>query len=130
MASNKRESVEVGAEFVSKIARIVDINAQVRDLEEEGKALKAEFVDAVGGPEMAVLFGNVTVAVDGKAIANVRGSVRENVKITDLRDAVEAVVAAMNAAGLFETHADIVNMVEGIPSLITKKEFGVVTPKR
>ena len=130
MASQKRESVEVGAEFADKIARIVEINSQMRDLEDEGKALKAEFVDAVGGPEMAVLFGNVTVAVDGEAIANVRGSVRESIKITDLRDAVEAVVAAMNAAGLFETHLEITQMVKDIPSRITKKEFGVVPPKR
>lgn len=130
MATQKRESVEVGAEFAGKIARIVEINAQVRDLEDEGKALKAEFVDAVGGPDMAVLFGNVTVAVDGEAIANVSGRVRDNIKVTDLRDAVAAVVAAMGAAGLSESHAEIMQMVQDIPALITQSEYAVVTPKR
>lgn len=130
MATQKRESVEVGAEFAGKIARIVEINAQVRDLEDEGKALKAEFVDAVGGTDMAVLFGNVTVAVDGEAIANVSGRVRDNIKVTDLRDAVAAVVAAMGAAGLSDSHPLIVKMVEDIPSLITQSEYTVVQPKR
>lgn len=130
MANQDRESVAVGAEFAGKIARIVEINAAVRDLESEGKALKAEFVDAVGGPDMAALFGNVTVTVEGDAIANVGGRVRENVKVSDLRDAVAAVVAAMGAAGLNETHPSILEMVEGIPALITQSEYAVVTPKR
>lgn len=130
MATQKRESVAVGAEFAGKIARIVEINATVRDLEDEGKALKDEFVAAVGGKEMAVLFGNITVAVEGEAIANVSGRVRDNIKVTDLRDAVAAVVAAMGAAGLSESHAEIMQMVQDIPALITQSEYTVVQPKR
>lgn len=130
MATQNRESVAVGAEFAGKIARIVEINAAVRDLEDEGKTLKDEFVAAVGGKEMAVLFGNITVAVEGEAIANVSGRTRDNIKVTDLREAVDSVVAAMRAAGLFETHAEIAEAVENIPALITQSEYTVVQPKR
>lgn len=130
MANQDRESVSADATFAGKIARIVEINAAVRDLETEGKALKSEFVDLVGGPEMAVLFGNVTVEVDGQPIANVNGSVRSTVKVADLRDAVASVVAAMSAAGLGESHPLIVKMVEDIPSLITETNVAKVTAKR
>lgn len=130
MATNKRETVAVGAEFVGKIERIVEINALVRDLEDEGKALKAEFVDVIGGADVAVEFGNVVFAVDGQPIANVGGRVRENVKVSELRDTVEAVVKAMSLAGLAQTHPQIVEMVAAIPSIISESQYAVVTPKR
>lgn len=130
MATQKRESVAVGADFAGKIARIVEINAAVRDLEDEGKALKAEFVDAVGGADMAGLFGNVTVTVEGEAIANVGARTRENVKVSELRDTVESIVAAMGQAGLAESHPEIAAMVAAIPEIITQSEYAVVTPKR
>jgi 1-acyl-sn-glycerol-3-phosphate acyltransferase len=132
MAANVKfqaESVEVAAEFVAKVARIVDLNDAVRAAEAEAKALKAEVVDAVGGADMVALFPEgVRIAHEGVALASVKSQSRTTVKADALRAAVEGLLAAFPA--VTESHADFARALAALPSAVsTETTYPVVRPK-
>lgn len=113
------ETVEVSEAVAAQVARIADLNEVVRLAEAEGKALKAEVVEAVGGVDMAVLFPEgVRVTHDGTALATVKAQTRTTISTDALTDAVEAVLAAFPA--LAEDYAEAVEALRNLPVAAAK----------
>jgi hypothetical protein len=123
------EAVEVSADFVSKVARIADLNDAIRAAEAEAKALKAEVVDAAGGADMVALFaGGVRVTHEGNALATVKAQTRATVKADALADAVDGLLAAFPQVAA--TFPEFVAAVAALPSAVTSQTtFPVVRTK-
>lgn len=92
---NLAEVIEVGAEFVAKVARIAECNDIESAAKAEGKALKGEVIEAVGGADMVALFPEgVRIAHDGVILANVKPQSRVTISQDNLTAALGAVMIA------------------------------------
>lgn len=123
------ESVEVGAEMVAKVQRIAALNDVVREAEAEGKALKAEVVEAVGGAEMVAVFPEgIRVEHDGAILANVKPQTRSTISAESLAAQVAAIIAAN--PDIAESHPEVVAAMLALPESAAKvTTFPVVRTK-
>lgn len=123
------DSVEVGAEFVGKVQRIAALNDIAREAEAEGKALKAEVVEAVGGAEMVAVFTDgIRVTHDGAVLANVKPQTRSTISAESLAAQVAAIIAAN--PDIAESHPEVVAAMLALPESAAKvTTFPVVRTK-
>lgn len=123
------EAVEVSADMAAKVARIADLNEVVRLADTEGKKLKAEVTEAVGGEDMVALFADgIRVTYEGVGIATVKPQTRTTISADALAKAIEAVLEAFPM--LEGDQPDAVAALRALPTTAAKvTTFPVVRPK-
>jgi hypothetical protein len=113
------ETIEVSADMAAKVARIADLNESARLIESEGKALKAEVTEAVGGADMVAVFPEgIRVTHGAVAIATVMPTTRATISAEGLAQAIESVLAAFPA--LAEDHSEAVAAIRGLTTTAAK----------
>jgi hypothetical protein len=113
------ETIEVSADMAAKVARIADLNETEALAKSEGKRLKAEVTEAVGGADMVAVFPEgIRVTHGGVAIATVKPTTRATISADGLAQAVEAVLAAFPA--LEEDHSEAVAALRGLTTTAAK----------
>jgi hypothetical protein len=123
------EGVEVSADVAAKVARIADLNDIAREAEAEGKRLKAEVVEVVGGAEMVAVFPEgIRVTHEGVALATVKPQTRSTISAESLAAQVAAILAANPE--IAESHPEVVAAMLALPESAAKvTTFPVVRTK-
>jgi hypothetical protein len=129
IASVAIEAVAVSSDLAATVARIVDINDATRSLEAEGKRLKAEVIEAVGGAEMVAVFDDgIRVTHDGTVIATVKSTTRTTVTTDALTAGIQALLAAF--PDVATVMPELASALAALPATVSKTTvYPVVRPK-
>ena len=129
IASVAIEAVEVSSDLAATVARIVDINDSTRSLEAEGKRLKADVIEAVGGADMVAVFDDgIRVTHDGTVIATVKSTTRTTVATEALTAGVQAILAAF--PDVATVMPELAAALAALPATVAKTTvYPVVRPK-